>query len=105
MEKTAKRRNSGQMDKKGNLVFEDDVLEVVTLDTHTQRRYIVKYGEFRDANAISDDWMLGWYIEGNGVTFTILQEYDGERQLATVLEVVGNVQDNPELLVGVELKP
>lgn len=98
MKTKEKRRSSEQVDKNGTIVFEGDILRVTTLDTQENRHFEVKYGEFQDINAITNDWTLGWYIEGGGMTFTILQEYDGERQLSSVLEVVGNVHENAELL-------
>lgn len=94
----AVRKCSEVPDRCGQIIYEGNVLEVVTLDTNETLYFEVAYGEFQDENAITNDKTLGWYIKGKGMDFSLLQEYDGEQQTDTALKIVGYCFNNQQFL-------
>lgn len=81
----------------GKEIYDGDILEVITLDSNEKFYFEVKYGEFVDVNADLNDKTLGWHLKGRDMVFTILQEYEGELQVAKT-KVVGNIFQNKDLL-------
>lgn len=79
---------TGLTDKNGVKIFEGDILGIRIAD----RQYIegvVKYGVF---NCTCCHGVYGWYVEGQNTTGDIRVVEDG------LLEIIGNVHDNPELM-------
>lgn len=82
---------SGLTDMNGKKVFDGDIMQLQTLDTNETRRAACLYGEFE----YEDEMFLGWYLSFEGYKISILQE--GE-ELLELCEIIGNINDNPELL-------
>lgn len=87
---------TGLKDKNGTKIFEGDIFKGITEDTDQGRYGVIKYGKYKDENF--EDSCLGFYFEFGGEQFSI---FNGEAQgydLPSLVEVVGNIYDNPELL-------
>lgn len=82
---------SGLTDMNGKKVFDGDIIQLRTLDTNEKRRAACLYGEFE----YEDEMFLGWHLSFEGYEMSILQE--GE-ELFELCEIIGNINDNPELL-------
>ena len=89
-------RYTGFQDKNGKKIFEGDILKGITEDTGKTRYAIVKFGKYRDVNF--EDSCYGFYFESEGEQFSI---YNGEAEgynLIEIIEIAGNIYDNPELI-------
>ena len=83
-------QDTGMTDKNGVKIFEGDIVQTKTVDTHEYRRTVIGIGlcvESRDDTPCI------------GVNF----DYFGEQVILQVdmmehIEVIGNIHDNPELL-------
>lgn len=81
---------TGLYDKNGRRVFEGDILAFIP--ENGERLYsVVKYGVF---NCTCCHGVYGWYLDGECGDIRDLDTSDG----AVLLEVVGDIYDNPELL-------
>lgn len=78
----------------GVRIFENDIIEITTLDKHEKRRAVVRFGEY-DCDGI--DSHIGWYLEYKGYKYPFgeLKEIIANGVYASV---IGNVYDNPELM-------
>lgn len=88
---------TGLNDKNGNLVFEGDILKLQAEDADQKIFTKVCFGEFIDEN--DNQFYLGFYLVGNGMTVSILNGKDEGYDVAGMCEVCGNIHDSPELLV------
>lgn len=89
---------TGLKDKNGTKIFEGDIVQSITEDTHEKRFAVIKFGKYRDDNF--EDSAIGFYFEMKGYQFSM---FNGEAQgydFPSFVEVVGNIYDNPELLEG-----
>ena len=90
---------TGLTDKNGKKIFEGDIVQTKSTGLKGEKKYkfVIKYGEYiplEYCKAIYCKWKtIGFYA------FTGNRDY----QLSTckdLLEVIGNIHDNPELLKG-----
>lgn len=87
---------TGLCDKNGTKIFEGDIVKGITEDTKQENYGVIKYGKYKDENF--EDSCLGFYLEFKGEQFSI---FNGEAEgydLPSLVEVVDNIHDNPELL-------
>lgn len=88
-------RYTGLTDKNGVKIFEGDIVK--EYKTKDKVKGVVKFGEYQSGiNKYADD--LGFYVEWTTENF-LIQEL-GYWCRKNMLEVIGNVHDNPELLEG-----
>ena len=94
---------SGMLDKNGNRIFEGDVVDV-TNGKHTNR-FEVKFGPVR-RTVLSHDGtqhfeleLNSFYFERDGQSFFPIVENADKIHDLQMTEIVGNVYDNPELLL------
>ncbi len=85
---------TGLTDKNGTKIFEGDIVRVITVDDHKEKRAIVGFDRFFDDNTECE--YIGFYIYFLGMKTTVTQ-LDHE-QAKESLEVIGNIHDNPELM-------
>ena len=86
-------RSTGRYDKDGKTIFEGDVVKGYGIIS-----YIVRYGEFNETVGLGYYYGIGFYLERVGhpehkVPLSSISCDKGE------YAVVGNIYDNPELLV------
>ena len=81
-------------DKNDKNIFTGDILKVTTLDTKKDRYFKVCFGKYHEEPY--DCGHIGYYVELNGECTSIMQV----KQYRKLVEVVGNIYDNPELLEG-----
>lgn len=87
---------TGLKDKNGKKIFEGDIVKTVTIDEKETRYGVVKFGKYKDINF--EDSCCGFYVELEEIQCSIFNgEADGYC-LLDVVEVAGNIYDNPELL-------
>lgn len=87
---------TGLTDKNGTKIFEGDIVQSITEDTHEKRFAVIKFGKYKDDNF--EDSAIGFYFECGGYQFSM---FNGEAQgydFPSFVEVIGNIHDNPELL-------
>jgi uncharacterized phage protein (TIGR01671 family) len=86
---------TGLTDKNGVKIFEGDIVK--EYKSKDKVKGVVKFGEYQSGiNKYADD--LGFYVEWTTENF-LIQEL-GYWCRKNMLEVIGNVHDNPELLEG-----
>lgn len=86
---------TGLTDKNGVKIFEGDIVK--EYKTKDKVKGVVKFGEYQSGiNKYADD--LGFYVEWTTENF-LIQEL-GYWCRKNMLEVIGNIHDNPELLEG-----
>lgn len=86
---------TGLTDKNGVKIFEGDIVK--EYKTKDKVKGVVKFGEYQSGiNKYADD--LGFYIEWTTENFLIREL--GYWCRKNMLEVIGNIHDNPELLEG-----
>ena len=86
----------GLKDKKGKKIFEGDIFKGITEDTRETRYAVIKFGKYKDINF--EDSCYGFYFEYGREQFSL---FNGEAEgynLLKLIEIVGNIFDNPELL-------
>lgn len=87
---------TGLKDKNGTKIFEGDIVKTVTIDEKETRYGVVKFGKYKDINF--EDSCCGFYVELEEIQCSIFNgEADGYC-LLDMVEVAGNIYDNPELL-------
>lgn len=87
---------TGLKDKNGTKIFDGDIIKGITEDTNQEVFGVIRFGKYLDCNF--EDSTIGFYFECNGCQYSM---FNGEAQgydLLSLVEVVGNVIDNPELL-------
>lgn len=86
---------TGLTDKNGVKIFEGDIVK--EYKSKDKVKGVVKFGEYQSGiNKYADD--LGFYVEWTTENF-LIQEL-GYWCRKNMLEVIGNIHDNPELLEG-----
>ena len=86
---------TGLTDKNGVKIFEGDIVK--EYKTKDKVKGVVKFGEYQSGiNKYADD--LGFYVEWTTENFLIREL--GYWCRKNMLEVIGNIHDNPELLEG-----
>lgn len=84
---------TGLADKNGNKIFEGDIVK--EYKSKDKVKGVVKFGEYQSGiNKYADD--LGFYVEWTTENFLIREL--GYWCRKNMLEVIGNIHDNPELL-------
>ena len=84
---------TGLTDKNGVKIFEGDIVK--EYKTKDKVKGVVKFGEYQSGiNKYADD--LGFYVEWTTENFLIREL--GYWCRKNMLEVIGNIHDNPELL-------
>ena len=89
---------TGLTDKNDKSIFEGDIIRAVTLDTGMECLAVVCFGNFIDGN--NGDEYIGFYIEFDGIKTTAAQL--AMKECKNRIEVIGNIYDNPELMMKVE---
>lgn len=86
---------TGLTDKNGVKIFEGDIVK--EYKSKDKVKGVVKFGEYQSGiNKYADD--LGFYVEWTTENFLIREL--GYWCRKNMLEVIGNIHDNPELLEG-----
>lgn len=93
---------SGMKDKKKEPIFEGDILDCINADGK-QIRVVCKFGEAKRKlmsalGIVNECSIFGFYLDYKGLaTYPIVNNYKGLHDLE-ILNIVGNIFDNPELL-------
>ena len=89
---------TGLRDKNGKKIFEGDIVKAVTVDEKEIKYGVVKFGRYEDENF--EDSCYGFYVEWEGIHFSMFNgEADGYC-LIDMVEIAGNIHDNPNLIKG-----
>lgn len=94
---------TGLNDKKGNEVFEGDIVEFLSVDLSNPRIIAtIKYGEYKNQPLCEgcnySDWHLGFYMQTVNGQGAILLGSSEETSIRNIGEVIGNIHDNPKFL-------
>jgi uncharacterized phage protein (TIGR01671 family) len=96
------RRPSGLNDKNSKQIYEGDI---VRQKARTVSVFIVLFGKFMDMveGGCANINSYGWYLMNieNQKTMNLLNDEAGYPELN---EVIGNIHENPELIMGFNLK-
>lgn len=87
---------TGLTDKNGKQIFEGDILGAKHPKQMKAVPCLVKYGEYKDEDGLSDCRYLGFCLQALGKYCSILTPLSDGIEY----EVIGNIYDNPELLEG-----
>ena len=85
---------TGLTDKNGKQIFEGDILGAKHPKQMKAVPCLVKYGEYKDEDGLSDCRYLGFCLQALGKCCSILTPLSDGIEY----EVIGNIHDNPELL-------
>ena len=91
---------TGLLDKQGKEIYEGDILTILAEDSKINK-LVVKYGIAR--REMKSGWIVDipcFYFDlmgANFKAFPIVKNYKGKHDL-TMLEIIGNIWENPELL-------
>ncbi len=85
---------TGLVDKYGKQIFEGDILGAKHPKQMKAVPCLVKYGEYKDEDSLSDCRYLGFCLQALGKCCSILTPLSDGIEY----EVIGNIHDNPELL-------
>jgi uncharacterized phage protein (TIGR01671 family) len=95
---------TGLKDKRGVEIYEGDILELIRSDGKTIRA-VCKWGVFQramDTGTLCDIPSFS-FVYKDRPTFPIIKNYKGVHDL-DIIEVIGNIHENPELLAEGEGK-
>lgn len=89
---------TGLKDKRGNLIWENDIVKALFSDVYAK----IKYGSYRSCFDSTKNEHVGFYVDWSGRYAKSRRKDLGYWINMVDAEIVGNIFDNPELLESEE---